>query len=97
MTVYDDYRQAGITILNLKAELAEARAQSAEAERGRLQFRKAYRELRAQIAALAARHESALVEGAARLAERDEARAQIKHLTEALERRGELIFGQEGD
>ena len=35
----------------VQAELREARTQIAEAERGRLQFRKAYRELRAQIAA----------------------------------------------
>jgi chromosome segregation ATPase len=43
-------------------------------------------ELMAQIAALAARHEKALVEGAARLAERDEARAQIAAI-EATDRR----------
>ena len=39
--------------------------------------------LEAELAALAARHEKALVEGAARLAERDEARAQIAVLTKA--------------
>jgi chromosome segregation ATPase len=75
----------------LEADLAEARAQIAEWNRGQRQSPEVYEaelaEARAQIAALAARHEKALVEGAARLAERDEARAQIAALKEQLAKR----------
>jgi hypothetical protein len=52
----------------LEADLAEARAQIAEWNRGQRQSPEVYEaelaEARAQIAALAARHEKALVEGA---------------------------------
>jgi len=58
-------------------ELAEARAQIADQNDALVEAANLRTELRAQIAALAARHEKALVEGAARLAELAEARAQI--------------------
>jgi hypothetical protein len=66
-------------IPRLERELAEARAW-ADTMLRKIEV------LEAQNAALAARHEKALIEGAARLAERDEARAQIAAI-EATDRR----------
>jgi hypothetical protein len=84
MSAWEDMKAAGKMVADLEFELAEARAEIAEqgfiiqqTQIDRDTWRSNYHGAEEKLTALAARHEKALIEGAARLAELAEARAQI--------------------